>query len=106
MFKTLELEGTDAWSASLESDLHLGEINKDYFVQKEGVWFANVRRLNEQGSNYDLSQISAQGIGEYTTFTVLCCNRNVIDTQKSYIFERLLCQACQKLILMLFFISL
>ena len=71
MFKTLELEGTDAWSAALESDLHLGEINKDYFVQKEGVWFANVRRLNEQGNNYDLSQISAQGIGEYTTFTVL-----------------------------------
>tara|TARA_Y100000114_G_scaffold111508_1_gene105254 strand:+ start:218 stop:976 length:759 start_codon:yes stop_codon:yes gene_type:complete len=68
MFKTLELEGTDAWSATLESDLHIGEISKDFFVQKEGVWFANVRRTDEQGNNYDFSQISAQGIGTYATF--------------------------------------
>ena len=68
MFKTLELEGTDAWTAGLVSDLHIGQINKDYFVQKEGVWFANIRRTQEQGAASDLSQISAQGIGEYDTF--------------------------------------
>lgn len=71
MFKTLELEGTQAWQASLISDLHLGSIEKEYFVPKEGVFYANIRRTVETGTDVDLSQISTQGIGNNTNVIVL-----------------------------------
>ena len=44
IFKTLNLEGDDAWAATLETDIQFdGEIEAAYFEQKEGAWFAFVR---------------------------------------------------------------
>ena len=60
MFKTIELEGTDAWDVEVVTDLTTGFIDKDYFVKKEGVYYSNIRRY---ANSTDLSQTSAQGIG-------------------------------------------
>ena len=49
IFKTLNLEGDDAWSAKFTSDIQIyGEIDADYFVQKEGAWFAFLRSNSPQ----------------------------------------------------------
>jgi len=64
MFKTLELESLQQWTAELVSDLHTGSIENTYFVLKEGSYYANVRRdATETGLNIDWSQISTQGVG-------------------------------------------
>ena len=66
MFLTLELEGTDAWEAAVVTDLTEGFIDKDYFVKKEGVYYSNIRRYFNDD---DLSQTSAQGIGQASNVT-------------------------------------
>ena len=44
IFKTINLEADAAWSASLETDLpNTGLIDLEWFVQKEGDWFAYIR---------------------------------------------------------------
>jgi len=67
MFKTIELEGTKSWKADMVSDLHSAKIESQYFVPKEGSFFANVRRTVESGLNVDFSQISTQGLGSSST---------------------------------------
>ena len=64
MFKTIELEGTKSWKAEMTSDLHSGLIEAEYFVPKEGVFYANTRRTVETGLGVDFSQISTQGLGD------------------------------------------
>jgi len=61
MFLTLDLEGTDPWDVEVVTDLGTGFIDKDYFVRKEGVYYSNIRRYFNDN---DLSQTSAQGIGQ------------------------------------------
>jgi len=73
MFKTIELEGTKSWKADMSSDLHTAKIESQYFVLKEGSFFANVRRNVESGLNVDFSQISTQGLGDAVS-TVLTGN--------------------------------
>lgn len=44
LFKTLNLEGDDAWEAEMETDLQTtGFINKSFFERKEASWYAFVR---------------------------------------------------------------
>lgn len=71
MFKTLEIEGTQPWDAALVSDLHIGSIESEYFVPKEGSFYAYMRRTVEAGTDVDLSQISTQGIGNNNGVVVL-----------------------------------
>ena len=61
MFKVLEIEGTDPWDVVVTTDLTTGFIDKDYFVKKEGAYYANI--LRNPGS-LDLRETSAQGIGD------------------------------------------
>lgn len=67
IFKTINLEGDDAWSATLQTDINTdGEINESYFELKEGAWFAFVRNNGPTGPNTDSSQWelrSVNGIG-------------------------------------------
>lgn len=59
MFKTLHLEASDSWGAQVLSNLGSGNINSDNFARKEGMWFAYIRREdNESNTVY----LSAQGI--------------------------------------------
>ena len=60
MFKTLQLEADDSWSAQVLSNLGSGNIAENNFVKKEGNWFAYIRREDNDSNTVYLS---AQGIG-------------------------------------------
>jgi len=66
MFKTISLESNDVWDLSATTDLNTGIIDKDWFVQKEGHWFAFIRRNSGDGDNRALS---TQGIGEVDSYS-------------------------------------
>jgi hypothetical protein len=66
MFKTISLESNDVWNLSATTDLNTGIIDKDWFVQKEGHWFAFIRRNSGDGDNRALS---TQGIGEVDSYS-------------------------------------
>ena len=66
MFKTIGLETTSPWEATLTTDLEAGQIQKEWFVKKEGDYYANIRRND---NNVDLDLMSAQGIGTCAAVT-------------------------------------
>ena len=63
IYKTTEIEGTDAWQLTLETDLDKGYINASDFEKQEGVYRAYTRTSNE---SIDSSLLSCQGIGNCT----------------------------------------
>ena len=78
LFKTLSLEGDDAWGATFISELQTtGFIDAEYFVEKESNWFAFLR--NQGAANIDTALEAAQefplrsanGIGNCLTATVV-----------------------------------
>lgn len=72
-FKTISIEGNDAWETTLKTDFDNGFINAADFVREEGVWRGYQRVSND---TVDTSLLSVQGIGSPTisglvlTFTV------------------------------------
>jgi hypothetical protein len=62
-FKTLNLEGNSAWSATVNTNLTNGTLVADEFVEKEGEWYAYLRRSED---NSDYSSLAVQGIGHLT----------------------------------------
>ena len=44
MFKTLELEGNAAWTANVLTNMDRGQVDSTWFDQKEGVYYAYIRR--------------------------------------------------------------
>lgn len=64
MFKTLQLEGNSTWDVSVLTDMDRGEINSSWFEQKEGDYYAYIRRYSNME---DLDLLSAQGVGDVTT---------------------------------------
>jgi len=60
MFKTIGLESTHPWRAVVTTDLENGQIQTDWYLRKEGDWYGNIRRND---NNTDLDLMSAQGIG-------------------------------------------
>lgn len=76
-YKNVELEATDAWDLTLETDLDKGFINKEDFVRQEGVFYAYIRTSNDV---IDSSLLSCQGIGNCTvTDLVLSFNFDLDD---------------------------
>lgn len=63
MFKTLALDSNRPWKAIIDSELNTGEIDTEYFDQKEDEWFAYIRRVDD---TIDLKAVSTQGIGNAT----------------------------------------
>jgi hypothetical protein len=59
-YKTLEIEGTDAWDLTINTDLDLGYVNAVDFNKEEGVFKAHTRLSN---AVVDTSLLSIQGIG-------------------------------------------
>lgn len=59
LFKTLSLESTSAWSVSVTTDLISGNINNTWFEEKEGSYFAHIRRNNNPsgGSLINIGQL-------------------------------------------------
>jgi hypothetical protein len=60
MFKTVSLDSTATWETEVESDLEHGVISASYYQEKEGGWFAHIRRDN---AIVDLRSMSTQGLG-------------------------------------------
>lgn len=71
MFKTMAIESNEPWDVDLETDLNTGMIDKTYFLDKEGTWFAYIRR---DPNTIDLQAISTQGIGQVDTYGSLTIN--------------------------------
>lgn len=68
VFKTLELESNQPWAADIATDMNTGQVDDDWFVEKEGGWFAHLRR---DASDLDHKAISTQGIGQCQTYSSL-----------------------------------
>lgn len=66
-FKTIELDGSDAWDIALTTNLQKGYINKESFLLQEGIYRAFVR--GEQNA-IDTSTLSVQGIGVVKPYTI------------------------------------
>jgi hypothetical protein len=60
MFNTLSLNSTHPWSADVYTNINSGAINYTHFVEKEGQWFAYIRRFDD---TIDVKALSTQGIG-------------------------------------------
>ena len=60
VFNTLSLNSTHPWTADVYTNISAGSIDYTYFVEKEGQWFAYVRRFN---NTIDVKALSTQGIG-------------------------------------------
>jgi hypothetical protein len=60
MFNTLSLNSTHPWTADVYTNINAGTIDYTYFVEKEGQWFAYVRRFDD---TIDVKALSTQGIG-------------------------------------------
>jgi hypothetical protein len=67
MFKTISIDSTHPWDVDAFSDLEDGLIDSTYFVEKEGGWFAHIRRDN---NIVDLKSMSTQGIGGLQSINV------------------------------------
>ena len=64
MFKTLGLESTAPWGATIATDMETGQIHTDWYLKKESDWYGNIRRND---NNTDLDLMSAQGVGTCLT---------------------------------------
>jgi hypothetical protein len=61
VFKTIQLESSDSWKATVNSDIqNARDIEEDWFQKKEGDWFAFIRGLS---TNNNFHMRSAKGIG-------------------------------------------
>lgn len=71
LFKTINLESDSPWDTNLETDIQTtGYIEEDWFVKKEGSWFAYIRNSGEtpaESSEYVLRSVN--GIGRSSSVT-------------------------------------
>lgn len=61
MFKTLSLDSTNPWTATMLTDLDNGSIQSNEYLEKEGGWYAYMRASNATSNSNNL--LSTQGVG-------------------------------------------
>jgi len=70
IFKTINLESTDPWTATLQTDLQTnGNVDYSWFKKKESDWFAFVRAENSPNNPVPTDQLALRnlnGIGDST----------------------------------------
>tara|TARA_R110000823_G_scaffold26665_8_gene77649 strand:+ start:3884 stop:4711 length:828 start_codon:yes stop_codon:yes gene_type:complete len=75
LFKTLNLEGDDAWAVTMDTDIQdSGFIDYDYFEKKEQSWYSFIRNegLGSTPSAIpEYSLRSLNGIGQSTTVAIV-----------------------------------
>lgn len=71
LFKTINLQGLDAWGATLETDIqYTGFIESNWFSKKEGSFFGFVRNSGTVPAGQDEYALrSLNGIGRSSTIT-------------------------------------
>ena len=60
MFKTLSLDSTSPWTATMLTDLDIGSVDNEY-IEKEGGWYAYIRAFDATSNSNNL--LSTQGVG-------------------------------------------
>ena len=65
MFKSVSLDSTSPWTATLNTDLDYGSIVSTEYVEKEGTWFGYARALSSTSNSLNL--LSTQGVGSIST---------------------------------------
>jgi hypothetical protein len=65
MFKSVSLDSTSPWTATLSTDLDYGSIASTEYIEKEGTWFGYARALNSTSNSLNL--LSTQGVGSIST---------------------------------------
>ncbi len=66
VFKNLSINSNEPWTAYIDTNLQTAETPYTYFIEKEGFWFAYIRR---QDNTISIKSLSTQGIGEVDTAT-------------------------------------
>lgn len=69
MFKTLAIDSDKSWDVNLLTDLETGIIDDSYFKNKEGEWYAYIRRPDN--NTVDTSSLSVQGVGNLVSYSSL-----------------------------------
>ena len=65
MFKSVSLDSTSPWTATLNTDLDSGSIASTEYVEKEGTWFGYARASSSTSNSLNL--LSTQGVGSIST---------------------------------------
>lgn len=65
IFKTLHIDGSEAWDVVVTTDLTNGQVAKEYFKEKEGEWFSYIRRA---AGEVNPESMSMQGIGSILSY--------------------------------------
>jgi len=79
MFNTISLNSTKPWSADVYTNINAGSISSTYFVEKEGQWFAYIRRFDD---TIDVKALSTQGIGSPNLVTTV--SASLVDVSFSF----------------------
>jgi hypothetical protein len=84
LFKTIAIQGTNAWSLTMTSDVQTsGTIDETWFEKKEQVWFAFMRNSGETPAGDDeyvlrsVNGISTSSTVDTTTPTAVLINFNI-----------------------------
>jgi hypothetical protein len=76
VFNTLSLNSTHSWDADLYTNINAGMIDHTYFVEKEGQWFAYIRRFDD---TIDVKALSTQGVGSASSVDSTTPSAVVLD---------------------------
>jgi hypothetical protein len=72
MYKTIAIDSTQAWDTTITTDLNTGTISSSFYQEKEGNYYAYIRRADD--GSVDFKAISTQGIGALSTYSALTFN--------------------------------
>jgi hypothetical protein len=60
VFNTVSLNSTHPWTANVYTNINDGSVDYTYFIEKEGQWYAYIRRFD---NTIDVKALSTQGVG-------------------------------------------
>lgn len=66
MYKTISIDSTAAWDTTITTDLNTGTISSTFYKEKEGNFYAYIRRAND--GSVDLKALSTQGVGSLLSY--------------------------------------
>jgi hypothetical protein len=69
MYKTLHYNSNTSWDANIITDLDTGMVDASYFQEREGQWYAYIRRADN--GSYDAKLLSTQGVGSLQSYSSL-----------------------------------
>lgn len=62
LFKTINLESDQSWQMTMSTDIQgNGFIDNEWFIKKEGAWFANIRNQPAAGASGDNFELRTAG---------------------------------------------